>query len=147
MFNPTRDDVRRFFCEVWRKHRERSVLTPIETAALKWILVHPEHQGALADAQSAVAEEFTVERGRTNPFLHLSLHLALDEQLAIDQPPGIRAAFARIARRCGDPHDAAHLAMECLGEIVWHAQRGSLPADIGQINAAYLECLERRAGP
>jgi hypothetical protein len=146
MFNPSRDEVRQFFCDTWRKHQGGDVLMPIEAAALKWILVHPEYHALLADPQRALGEEYTVERGTTNPFLHLSMHLALDEQLSIDQPPGIRAAFARLAARASDEHEAAHEAMECLGRIVWEAQRGVLPADAAAINAAYLDCLLRRAG-
>jgi hypothetical protein len=144
MFNPSRDDVRRFFCSTWRKHAEGGVLTPLEATALKWIAVHPEYHLLLADEAGALAAEFTVERGQANPFLHLAMHLALEEQLSIDQPPGIVVAFRRLAARAGDEHGAAHEAMECLGEIVWGAQRGALPADA--INAAYLECLQRRAG-
>lgn len=146
MFNPSRDDVRQFFCAAWRKHVAGSVLTPLEATALKWIAVHPEYHALLADETRALAEEFSVERGQANPFLHLSMHLALEEQLSIDQPPGIVAALRRLAARRGDAHDAAHEAMECLGEIVWSAQRGALPADAEAINAAYLDCLQRRAG-
>jgi hypothetical protein len=145
MFNPSRDDVRQFFCAAWRKHKDGSVLTPLEAAALKWIAVHPEYHPLLADEVRALAEEFRVERGQANPFLHLSMHLALDEQLSIDQPPGVVAAFRRLAVRAGDEHRAAHEAMECLGEIVWSAQRGALPADTEAIGAAYLDCLRRRA--
>ena len=146
MFNPSRDDVRRFFCTTWRKHAEGGVLTPLEAVALKWIAAHPEYHALLDDEARALAEEFTVERGATNPFLHLSMHLALEEQLSIDQPPGIVAVFRRMAARAGDEHGAAHEAMECLGEVVWNAQRGTLPADTAAINAAYLDCLQRRAG-
>jgi len=146
MFNPSRDDVRRFFCAAWRRHTAGSVLTPLEAVALKWIAVHPEYHALLADEQRALTEEFTVERGRTNPFLHLAMHLALEEQLSIDQPPGIVAALRRLAARAGDEHGAAHQAMECLGEIVWGMQRGAAPADAAAVNAAYLECLQRRAG-
>jgi hypothetical protein len=146
MFSPSRDDVRQFFCAAWRKHNDGSVLTPLEATALKWIAVHPEYHPMLADEARALAEEFSVERGQSNPFLHLSMHLALEEQLSIDQPPGIVAAFRRLAERAGDVHGAAHEAMECLGEIVWSAQRGTLPADTDAINAAYLDCLRRRAG-
>ncbi len=92
-----------------------------------------------------MTEEFTVERGATNPFLHLSMHLALAEQLSIDQPPGVRAHFERLVARSGSEHAAAHEAMECLGAVVWQAQRSSLPADPAAINAAYLDCLARRA--
>jgi hypothetical protein len=146
MFNPSRDDVRRFFCAAWRRQADGSVVTPLEATALKWIAVHPEYHALLADEPRALAEEFTVERGQANPFLHLSMHLALEEQLSIDQPPGIVAAFRRLAARTGSEHDAAHEAMECLGEVVWGAQRGTAPAHIEAINAAYLDCLQRRAG-
>lgn len=146
MFNPSRDDVRRFFCAAWRKHRDGGVLTPLEAAALASIEAHPEYHELLADEARALAEEFTVERGQSNPFLHLSLHLALAEQLSIDQPAGIVAAFRRLLARAGDEHAAAHEAIECLGQIVWQAQRGSLPPDTAAINAAYLDCLQRRAG-
>jgi hypothetical protein len=146
MFKPSRDDVRRFFCAAWRKHNDGSIVEPIEATALKWILVHPEYHALLQDEAQALAGEFSVERGQGNPFLHLSMHLALEEQLAIDQPPGIAAAFRLLAARCGDEHAAAHEAMECLGQIVWNAQRSALPVDAAAVNAAYLDCLRRRAG-
>lgn len=146
IFSPSRADVRRFFCDAWRKHNAGELLTPLEVTALKWIVVHPEYHTLLDDPERAQAEDFSVERGTTNPFLHLSMHLALDEQVSIDQPPGIRAVLAQLATRTGSVHDAAHEAMECLGEIVWRAQRGSLAADTEAINAAYLECLKRRQG-
>jgi hypothetical protein len=90
--------------------------------------------------------EYRVEDGRTNPFLHLSMHLAIAEQLSIDQPPGIRAAYERLVRRRGDKHRAAHDVMECLGEVVWAAQRTgqALPPD--EMSARYLDCLARQAG-
>jgi hypothetical protein len=144
MFNPSRDDVRRFFCAAWAKHRAGQVLIPIEAIAVRWIELHPEYHALLEDTERALAEEFTVERGVTNPFLHLSMHLALAEQVSIDQPPGVRDALTRLATRTGDEHAAAHEAMECLGEVVWRAQQSSLPADPAAINAAYLECLARR---
>jgi Domain of unknown function (DUF1841) len=146
MFNPSRDDVRRFFCGAWARHRAGEVVTPLEATALRWIEVHPEYHALLEDPERALAADFTVERGSTNPFLHLSMHLALDEQLSIDQPAGVRAAFQRLVVQAMDEHAAAHEAMECLGEVVWQAQRSSLPADTGAINAAYLDCLARRAG-
>ena len=41
MFNPSRDQVREFFIETWRKHRASEVLTPLEIMALDWIIEHP----------------------------------------------------------------------------------------------------------
>nr|MBF0683808.1 DUF1841 family protein [Pseudomonas sp.] len=89
MFNPSRDQVRQFFADTWRKHRQEEILSPLEAIALDWILEHPEYHGDLESGEAATAD-YTVEAGRTNPFLHLSMHLAIAEQLSIDQPPGIR---------------------------------------------------------
>jgi len=140
MFNPSRDQVRQFFADTWRKHRQEDILSPLEAIALDWILEHPEYHRDLESEEAATAE-FPVEAGRTNPFLHLSMHLAIAEQLSIDQPPGIREAYQRLSART-DAHHAAHEIMECLGQVVWEAQRNRTPLN----SEAYLELIRRRAG-
>ncbi|WP_345247905.1 DUF1841 family protein [Pigmentiphaga soli] len=140
MFNPTRDQVRQFFVDTWRKHRAGEVLAPIEAMALDWILEHPEYHADL-ERGDALAADYSVEAGRTNPFLHLSMHLAIAEQLSIDQPPGVRAAYQALVQR-SDAHQAAHEVMECLGQVVWEAQRLGRPLD----TEAYIDLIRRRAG-
>ena len=140
MFNPSRDEVRQFFSETWRKERAGEILTPLESMAADWIRKHPEYHEALANPES-LGSDYSPDRGQTNPFLHLSMHLAISEQLSIDQPPGIRAAHDRLAARLGSTHDAQHAIMECLGETIWEAQRTNTPPDTD----AYLMRIERRA--
>jgi hypothetical protein len=141
MFNPSREQVRRFFCDAWRKHQERLPLVGAEVTAADIALRHPEYHALLADTTGAMDKEWTPEGGQTNPFLHLSLHLAIHEQVSIDQPPGIRAAYEALCTRLG-PHDAEHVILECLGETIWRAQRqgGAMDAD------AYLEAVRRQVG-
>lgn len=141
MFNPSRDEVRQFFCETWRKHRDGAILTPLETIAADWIDEHPEYRETLDDPEQASAQQYTPEQGQSNPFLHLSMHLAISEQLAIDQPKGIRAAHDRLAARLGSAHEAQHQIIECLGETLWEAQRNGTEIDA----AAYIERIRRRA--
>ena len=141
MFAPSQHDVRRFFCDVQRKQRERLPLTPLETLAGQWVDAHPEYHAELGDVDAALAASYTVEDGRTNPFLHLSMHVSIAEQLSIDQPRGIRQAFELLAARRGSAHEAQHEMMECLGEMVWASQRSGLPPD----GHAYLDCVRRRA--
>lgn len=140
MFNPSRDQVRDTFFAAWRKYRAGEPLVGIETIVLDVILAHPEYHATLADAERHRDRDF-VDEG--NPFLHMSLHVALEEQLSIDQPPGITSRFQRLLQRKGDRHEALHEAIECLAETVWRAQRDNAPPDAD----AYLECLERRARP
>src|SRR3546814_11507804 len=92
MFNPSREQVRQFFTEAWSKHRSASVLTPLETMAVDLMELHPEYHADLENPDAA-NQDFSVEQGKTNPFLHLSMHLAINEQLSIDQQPGIKEAF------------------------------------------------------
>ena len=141
MFAPSQHDVRRFFCQTRSKQRGGMPLTPMETLAARWIAEHPEYDTDLADVDAALAASYTVDDGRTNPFLHLSMHLTISEQVAIDQPRGIRQACDLLAARLGSAHEAQHQVMECLGEMVWTSQRTGLPPD-GQ---AYLDCVRRRA--
>src|SRR4051794_18329519 len=99
MFTPSQHDVRRFFCETFRKHRANEILTPMEAIARDWLMQHPEYDDALADVEQALAADYSVERGQSNPFLHLSMHLSIAEQVSIDQPAGIRQAFQNLAQR------------------------------------------------
>jgi hypothetical protein len=141
MFQPSQHDVRRFFCELLRKQREGAVLTPMEAVAAPWIERHPEYHADLSDVDAALDAAYAVEDGRSNPFLHLSMHLSISEQIAIDQPSGIRQAYELLATRLGSAHEAQHQVMECLGEMIWASQRSGLPPD----GLGYLECVRRRA--
>jgi len=141
MFAPSQNDVRAFFCETHRKLTEAAPLMPMEAAAADWITEHPEHHAELADLAAALAAVYDVEAGRTNPFLHLSMHLSISEQIGIDQPRGIKQAVELLAAKRGSLHAAHHEVMECLGEMVWASQRSGLPPD----GEKYLECVRRRA--
>jgi len=142
MFDPTRDQVRAFFFETWRKYRAGEPLAGLEAIVLDVILGHPEYHAALEDPDRFRERNYSPELGEPNPFLHLSMHLAIEEQLSIDQPHGVSGLFGALATKHGDRHKAMHDAMECLGEMVWRSQRDRGPPDA----AAYLECLRKRAG-
>lgn len=141
MFAPSQNDVRRFFCATHAKRRAGAPLTPMEALAADWIAEHPEYHAELDDVNAALAAVYDVETGRTNPFLHLSMHLTITEQVAIDQPRGIKQAFELLAARRGSAHEAHHEVMECLGEMIWASQKSGLPPD----GERYLECVRRRA--
>ena len=137
MFSPTRDQVRDTFFEAWRKYRAGEPLVGIETVAVDVVLAHPEYHAVLDEPGRHRERAYS----EANPFLHMSLHMALEEQLSIDQPPGIAARFEALLRRSGDRHEALHEAIECLAETIWRSQRDHAPPD----GAAYLDCLARRA--
>lgn len=139
LFDPSREQVRNFFCESWRKHRERLILEGAEATAADLIAEHPEYHPLLENPDAAIEKEFTPEGGQMNPFLHLSLHLAVAEQISIDQPRGIKAAYFALRQKM-EVHDAEHAIMECLGEAIWRSQREKAPMD----GEAYLECVWKK---
>lgn len=142
MFNPSRDQVRLFFFDAWRKYRAQEPLTPLEGVAVEVMLAHAEYHGVLDAPDKYRAQEYFPEMGETNPFLHMSLHLSILEQLSIDQPPGIAAAYQALLHKHGEPHPAQHDLMECLAETVWRAQRERAAPDA----EAYLACLRQKSG-
>ncbi len=142
MFNPSQADVRRFFCSVYAKTRVSGAkLEAIEVLAAQWMDEHPEYHAELADEAAAIAHDYGVDSGRTNPFLHLSMHLSISEQCSIDQPPGIRQAVELLTARRDSLHDAHHEVMEELGTMLWQAQRNQQPPD----GNAYIERVRQRA--
>ena len=142
MFAPSRDQARQLFFENWRKYRPGETLSGLETVALQVILLHPEYHTLFDDPERNLGRDYAPEHGALNPFLHLSLHLAIEEQLSIDQPPGIRTAFEQLRAKTGAEHDAKHALLECLAETIWQAQRANAAPD----QALYLECLRQKLG-
>ncbi len=140
MFQPSQADVRRFFCSVHAKARAGSPMEAIETLASLWIAEHPEYHADLDDIDAALKRNYDEEPGRTNPFLHLSMHLSISEQCSIDQPRGIRQAVELLSRRLDSLHDAHHAAMECLGQMLWDSQRSGRPPD-GETYVAQVQRL------
>jgi hypothetical protein len=138
MFNPSRDEVRELFFRAWKSYRDGVPLAGMEALALDVVLQHPEYHDALSDPQRTRDKDYFDE---SNPFLHMSLHMALEEQLSIDQPPGIALRFQALLSKFQDRHEALHQALECLAETVWRAQRERAAPDA----TAYLECLAARA--
>ena len=141
MYAPSQNDVRTFFCTTYAKNRQGLLLTPMESQAAQWIDQHPEYSDDLCDLPAALEAVYVVEDGRTNPFLHLSMHLSITEQSSIDQPRGIRQAIDLLAAKRGSLHEAHHEVMECLGEMIWTSQRSGLPPD----GHAYLDAIRQRA--
>ena len=139
LFNPSKEEVRQFFCEAWTKQQRSGILTPMESIAARWMVEHPEYHGILSDLESAKETEYTPEKGQTNPFLHLSMHMSITEQVQIDQPPGIREASKQLSIKLDSEHEAQHRIMDCLGQVLWNAQRDGAPPDM----VAYVEAIKK----
>lgn len=141
VFGQDRDGLRRFYCTSFRKRLAGAPLEPLEAQVAAVVAEHPEYHDFFSDEDDALLAEFGPERGMTNPFLHLGMHLAIREQAMIDRPAGIAALYSKAVAARG-MHEAEHAIMECLGEMLWRASRDGGPPD----EVAYLECVRRIAG-
>jgi len=141
MFNPSQHDVRRFFCAAYAKARSGAPLEALEMIAAQWIEEHPEYHADFADEDRALEAVYDSADGKSNPFLHLSMHLSISEQCSIDQPRGIRQAVELLAQKRNSLHQAHHAAMDCLGSMLWESQRAGRPPDGEQ----YISCVQRHA--
>ena len=142
MFNPTREQVRQFFFDTWADYRAGRPLTGSAAVALEALLTHPEYHAILDNPARYLAREYPPELGETNPFLHLSMHVSIAEQLSIDQPPGVRMRYEKLLSHYGDAMKVQHDMMDCLAEMIWQAQRNNTAYD----PSAYLQCLDAKLG-
>jgi len=136
--NASREELRRRYVAAWQRQREGLPLEPLDAQIADVIALHPEYH-ALLEGPDALTREFTVQAGGVNPFLHMSLHLGLREQLATGRPAGIGDVYARLARRLSSAHEAEHRMVDVLGETLWESQRFGRAPD----EQAYLEKLRR----
>lgn len=142
LYNPSRDQARQFLFDAWTKFRQQSALTDLEKIAVEIIQMHPEYHAILNTPERYMHQQYFPEMGETNPFLHISLHLSVIEQIQINQPIGISDIYTKLLKQHGDKHQAQHEILECLAETIWHAQRNQVALDSGH----YLNLLRQRIG-
>lgn len=132
----SRDELRRRYVNAWQRHRDGLPLEPLDAQIADVIALHPEYHALLEDPD-ATSQSFTVEQGRSNPFLHMGLHLAIREQVGTKRPAGIEAVHQRLTRKFGGAHEAEHRMIEVLAQTLWDAQRAGVAPD----EQRYLERL------
>ena len=140
MFNPNQVDVRNFFFGIIDKNLSNIPLSDLEKIAYSVILEHPEYHPILHNKQKYKDYQWTVNMGQTNPFLHLSMHMSIIEQLSINQPFGINALYNEACVKFGDSHLAIHELMDCLAEMLWFSQRNSIDPDMH----IYFSCINKK---
>ncbi len=134
----SREDIRKVYYDVWQKlSANNNVFEPMETIVADIIKLHPEYH-AILDDKDALKKDFTPEEGKTNPFLHMGMHIAIREQITTNRPIGLKTLYMK---RCktNEVHDVEHNMMECLAETMWKAQRNNQDFD----ELGYMECIKK----
>ncbi|TFW70349.1 DUF1841 domain-containing protein [Methylotenera oryzisoli] len=140
LYNPSRDQARQFLFDAWAKFKQHVQLSDLEKIAIEVMQMHPEYHTILDAPERYMQQQYFPEMGETNPFLHLSLHLSVIEQISINQPIGIHGIYEQLKQKHQDQHLAQHDILECLAETIWQSQRNNTPLD----SAHYLSLLQQR---
>ena len=122
MFGQNRQQLRQMYHDVWQKKQANEPLSALESMIAQVINEHPEYH-KIFNSDASLEQDYFVEDGQTNPFLHMGLHIALHEQISTDRPTGIRDIYQQLQVKLGSAHDVEHQMMECLTESLWLAQR------------------------
>lgn len=138
MFGQDRTELRQMFFTAWKKHQNKQLMEPLEAVVAKIIELHPEYHALFENETAELDKDYTPEMGQTNPFLHMAMHISIQEQLSTKRPTGIEQLYQSLLNKNKDPHETEHLMMECLGKMLWEAQSQNRAPD----EADYLSCLK-----
>ncbi len=139
LFGQDRNQLRQVYFQSWDKFKKNQPMEPMESLIAGLISKHPEYHEFFDKIEQNQARDFTPEMGQTNPFLHLGMHISIHEQISTQRPPEISTLYQSLCKKKGDAHEAEHLIMECLGEMLWSAQRNNKQPD----ETTYLECIRK----
>ncbi|MHB1941729.1 MAG: DUF1841 family protein [Acidiferrobacteraceae bacterium] len=134
-----RAELRSVFFRAWERFKQKQPLEGAESLVVQVALRHPEYREILDHPEAYREHDYLPDAGAVNPFLHLSLHIALEEQIELDRPRGIRAQYQQLCLRTGDDHRVQHRLIDCLAETLWQAGRAGMTPD----ETSYLRCIEQ----
>ena len=134
MFSSDRSAQRKFLAKSWEKYKTNQILEPLELQLANIIAKHPEYQEIINNLDT----EYFPEQGRINPFLHINLHLSLQDQLDLDQPKGVKEIYNSLLKKNKDTHQVEHIMMEHIAEMIFMSQKNNKQMDQEQ----YLRSLK-----
>lgn len=139
LYNNDRNQMRQFFFTIWKKALNDQPLEPMEEIISGVIQQHPEYHQLLNDEEKALERDYLPEGGESNPFLHMGMHIAIQEQLSTNRPAGIAEVYRALRLKYSDGHKAEHQMIEHLAEMLWQAQKNNALPD----ESAYMNKLQQ----
>lgn len=138
LFSNDRNAMRQFFKDAWQKKIKSQPLTALETIVSSVVALHPEYQKLIENNNDNLDADYSPDSGMSNPFLHMGMHISLQEQMQTDRPAGIRTVYQTLMKTVQDAHEVEHRMIECLATALWEAQStNQMPNE-----SRYLHCLQ-----
>lgn len=139
LYGQDRMGIREVFFRAWQDYQQQLPLEGIAKLIVAVVINHPEYHASLENREQYQDKDYTPEHGETNPFLHMGMHITLEEQITTNSPTGIQHLYQQIRQHTGDEHQAQHQMMDCLGGTLWQAQQDNKQPD----EPTYLQCLQK----
>ena len=116
---------RQRLCEIWKAAEAGKVLSGEEALYGKLMLEHPEYHNAFEFADQVEGAEYVVDG--VNPYLHLTMHAAIENQLAAKDPPEVAKTLDRLMGQGMSRHDAIHAIAAVFIELAFPVFQGREP--------------------
>ena len=129
------DQTRAFILKVWHKMQDNQQMQGLEKIIANVILIHPEYTEIL-NTKNILTEIFSPEQ---NPFYHMGMHIALEEQLMSDRPTGMTHIYAQLTEKYSDHHHLQHAILGCLHTSLMNAEAHQQMPD----ENSYLQCVQK----
>jgi hypothetical protein len=120
-----RESNRQRLHEVWVAAKAGRPLAGEEAAYAKAMLDHPEYHNAWEFADQVGAAEYVVDGA--NPFLHITVHVIIENQLAQGDPPEVAKTLERLLGQGMGRHGAIHAIAAAFMEVAFPAFQGREP--------------------
>lgn len=136
LYSQDRATQRKFLFNAWQKFINKEPLEDLEKKIVEIIDIHKEYQHLINNIEL----DYPLEQNNINPFLHINLHLTLREQLAINQPFGIKQAYDSLVAKLKDSHLAEHLIMDCIVKMISSVQKTGTTIN----EKEYFDCIQKK---
>jgi hypothetical protein len=100
---------------------------------------HPEY-ARLWDRLDRLSDA-EITAGGANPILHITMHAAVESQVAGGEPPEVAQTVAALERRGLSHHDAVHRVASVLASEIWYVMHEKRPFDPARYAANLAELL------
>ena len=122
-----REMSRSQIAELWQRGKGGKPLSDEDSVFYTVMCDHPEYS-EIWDGAAELADR-KVEIGGTNPFLHVSLHVVLEGQMATNNPPEASQALFRLMKSGMNRHESLHKIASVLSELIWETLHRTKPFD------------------
>lgn len=127
LYSSNRQALRQVFFDTYHKHQQGLPLEAMEKTVIDVILKHPEYHRILDNPKQYQNKDYFPDLGEENPFLHMSGHIGLREQISTNRPHGIKAIYDKLLSKIHCEQTVEHEMMDCMLHVLFTAQKENQP--------------------